>query len=317
MAIGYARPMQKAFFAYPAEPAHHAESIRHACGLANRAGVEIAPWQQVSTIGLSINSVVESTIGSAPFLAADLTYYNFNVLYEIGYAIAKGKPVLPTVNDAVERATERIEELGIFDTIGYLRYQNSDELADSIIDWRTKEWTGDYVRPRDHTKPLFILDTDMKTDFRNHILNTVKNHGVQFRAFDPTETPRWPAGQAIAAISASSGVILPLLGSDIKHHVIHNLRAAFTAGLAVGYGLEPLLIQLNNAPAPVDYRRFVKTQHLVPRQSDMSTNTVKQLCSIIKGREQQIDPGEEDFLVKSISDRLLLRMRAKVLLPTS
>jgi hypothetical protein len=41
------------------------------------------------------------------------------VLYEIGYAIAVGKPVIPTVNIAIAKAVKRIQQIGLFDTIGW------------------------------------------------------------------------------------------------------------------------------------------------------------------------------------------------------
>src|SRR5690606_38231919 len=106
-------------------------------------------------------------------------------------------------------------------------------------------------------QPLFILDSLIKTDFRNHIFHAVDNAHLQFRSFDPAEVPRLTAAQAISDISASAGAILPILSSEIVDADVHNLRASFMLGLCHGYDVDVMAIQYENGPAPMDYRDFI------------------------------------------------------------
>ena len=207
--------------------------------------------------GFKVDDLVREEIRSAALLVADITYPNPNVFYEIGFAIALKKPVLPTVNTSVEKATQRIQRTGIFDTIGWVSYVNADELHDKLHDWTGNSWVDNYIKRKNHSQPLFILDTLVKTDFRNHIFHAVENSGVLYRSYDPAEVPRLTAANAISDVSSAAGVILPLLGAEITDNQGHNLRASFLLGLCHGLEVEALTIQYENSPAPLDYRDFI------------------------------------------------------------
>ena len=189
------------------------DAILGAVELSDAEGLKLKPWQRMRTIGFKIDDLVRTSIDEAAVLIADITYPNPNVFYEMGFAIAIGKPVIPTVNIAIEKAVQRIQTTGIFDTIGWATYTNASDLRDSLRDWPSVSWVSNYVRRKNHSQPLFILDMLVKTDFRNHIFHAVENVHVNFRSFDPAEVPRLTAAQAIADISASAGVIVPIINT--------------------------------------------------------------------------------------------------------
>src|SRR5262249_10351282 len=151
-------------------------------------------------------------------------------------------------------AKEHVNLTGLFDTVGQLRYQNSSELVGRLADYEALAWTHNLTKSKDHTQPLFFLDTLRKIEFRNYIVQSISNSSVQFRKFDPEEVPRLSLTAAIGEISASAGIVIPLISTDIEDWLRHNLRAAFLAGLCHGFGIEPLLIQYEDVPAPVDYK---------------------------------------------------------------
>jgi hypothetical protein len=245
------------FFAYPEGRALVSDAILGAAELAQSKDIRLKLWQKVNITGFKLDNLIRDQIRSADFLAADITYPNCNVVYEIAYAIALGVPVIPTINTAIEKAVSGVIRIGLFDTIGWAQYNNASELNDKIQLWEANAWTGQYIKQKDHGQPLFILDSLKKTDFRNHIFHAVENSHVKYRFFDPTQVPRLTAAQAISEISSSSGVIVPFLDNEITDAAIHNLRAAFVLGLSHGFGIEPLAIQYENGPAPLDYRDFV------------------------------------------------------------
>jgi len=102
-----------------------------------------------------------------------------------------------------------------------------------------------------------LLDSLKKTDFRNHIVHAIENSHVKYRSFDPTQVPRLTAAQAISEISSSSGAIVTILNGEIVDAEIHNYRASFILGLCHGFGIDPLAMQYENNPAPLDYRDFI------------------------------------------------------------
>jgi nucleoside 2-deoxyribosyltransferase len=67
-------------------------------------------------------------IRRASLIVANITTMNFNVLFELGYAIGIRKAVLPVRDSTYERAKKLFDDIGIFDTPGYENFTNSREL---------------------------------------------------------------------------------------------------------------------------------------------------------------------------------------------
>lgn len=232
------------------------DAIRGAAELSG-SGLSLRLWEKLNIVGFKLDNLIRDSIGDAEILVADVTYPNANVYYEIGYATAIGKPVLPTVNTAIAKAVQGVQRTGLFDTIGWATYCNAEELREKLQHWSNAAWSTSYVRRRNYGQPMFILDTLVKTDFRNHIFHAVENSHVQFRTYDPAEVPRLTAAQAIADVSASAGVIVPIIADDIVDSDLHNLRGSFVLGLCHGFQVEALAIQYEHFPAPLDYRDFI------------------------------------------------------------
>lgn len=247
-----------AFFAYPGAKPLVRDAIQGAFSLRADSGIKLKLWENMSILGFKLDNLVRESIDEADFLAADVTYPNHNVYYEIGYAIARGKAVLPTVNVAIKDASEGIRNIGLFDTTGYAAYNNSIELSQRVSSWRAESWINKFPAKRNFSQPLFILDSYKKTDFRNWIFHAVEESGVNYRVYDPAEVPRLTAAQAYSEVSSSSGVVIPLVSPDIVDSEAHNLRAGFVLGIAHGCGIDALVIQYDNGPAPLDYRDFIK-----------------------------------------------------------
>ena len=247
----------RGFFAYPGGHPPIKDAILGAAELSERKQLTLFPWEGMNILGFKLDDLVRKQVADADVLLADVTYPNHNVFYELGFGIALGKPVIPTLSLAINNSVERIQQMGIFDNLGWLSYSNSDELSTALDRWSDVSWSNNYVKPKDHVQPLFVLDTLRKTDFRNHIFNSVENANVNYRSFDPSDGSRLSASKAITEISSSAGVILPLLGSDMVDNQFHNLRAAFLLGLCHGFDIEAMLIQYENSPVPLDYREYV------------------------------------------------------------
>jgi hypothetical protein len=169
--------------------------------------------------------------------------------------------VAPVVNASFADAMIDIQKDGIFDNIGFKSYENSGELASILENPPSTVLIDLHSRGQDANQPLFILDALRKTDFRNAIVSAVKDSKVFYRSFDPIEEPRLSTVYLINEITASAGVVVPLLPSHVDDASRHNLRAAFLSGLSHGLGRNTLLIQRAGADSivPADYRDTVVT----------------------------------------------------------
>jgi len=249
--------MGSAFIAYPSNYRILTESILTAVELCKSQGISLVPWQKMNIIGHKIDDLIRQHLFQVDVLIADITFANPNVFYELGFAAGAGKQILPIVNGSLVGANKEAKEIGLFDTIGWFQYINAEDLSKILTEWPNISWTEKYRRKQNYSQPLFILDSAQKVDFRNYIFHAVDNSSVNYRTYDPIETPRLTAAQAISEISSSAGVIIPLLSDQIVDAPIHNLRAAFLLGLCHGFSVKVLCIQYENTPIPLDYRNFV------------------------------------------------------------
>lgn len=248
---------KSAFIAFPSGQELVEDAIQGAAALQGSRKLDLMPWPTMRIWGLKLDNLIREKITQADAFAADITFPNFNVYYEIGYAIAKDKPFIPLVNTSVLGSRENANRIGFFDTIGWVSYSNADEISDTIDQWQPNSWTNKLRREKDHSQPLFILDSKTKSDFRNYVFSAATNSSVNFRTYDVIETPRLTVDKAIVHVTSSTGLILPLQNELIDGALENNLRVALLAGLSHGYGLEPLIIQYKNSPAPIDFRDFI------------------------------------------------------------
>jgi len=197
-------------------------------------------------------------IEGSSFFAADITQPNFNVTYEIGFAIGRRKPIL-LIRYApltAEQQDDYIAKLGIFDTLGYEKIHNSGQLAPKLLqatDIRPIPITGEPSR----SSPVYLLDALYKTNEIGQVISRLKKTRLRFRSFDPSEQPRLSPHEAIRDVSQSYGVLLTLVPSRFRDSLFHNLRAAFIAGLAAGLDRVTTILQFGDDPVPLDYRDLV------------------------------------------------------------
>lgn len=249
---------QKFFFAYASQPALIGETV-DLCALQakNSTSIELSVWKELEIAGNFLSTAVRSGIDSSEILIADVSVLNFNVYYEIGYAIGRGKGILLVRHSAIRQSDDE-RELGLLDTLGYLPYENSADLLRCI---ETSE-AGHPLEPNQDAlrvkSPVFLLESRVKTDTALRIRSRVKKARLPFRSFDPAEEPRLSALSAIRETSRSAGLVLPLLPTAFEGARAHNLRAAFLAGLGEGLSRIVLLLQEgDHDPVPLDYRDFV------------------------------------------------------------
>ena len=278
-----------AFLAYPSQDALISETLAASAGLSQDEALEIYPWPKLDPIGLKIDDLIRERLDGSNFLIADITIPNFNVYYEIGYAIAQQKPIMLTVFSGKENGEEQARLTGLFDNVGWVTYANSAELVVQSLRWKKEAWVERYKKPRDFLQPLFILDLYIKSNFRQYIFEGIKNRSVNHRSFDPFESPRLTVANAIGEISASSGCILPLVRQGDRNFEVHNLRVAFLAGCAHGMNLDPLIIQYDKSPAPLDYRDFIKN---TKGQAETHRH-IEDYCAQVLIRNQRASNREE------------------------
>ncbi len=284
------------FVAYPSNIHIIVDTIRGA--VEQCINPKLTTWEELDIPGKFIATEITNKIDSSDFVIADVTRLNFNVAYEIGYGIGKGKRVLLIKNRAVQESLPTIKDVGIFDTIGYKEYSTSFELLNFLQNL-------DDVRPiyvtekRNEKSPIYLVQPKTKTDYDGTITSDIKKSHLYFRSFDPVETSRLAGPEAIQNVAESYGVILHFLPEEHVDSLIHNMRSAFVAGLSDGMGKRSLFIQTGETPIPIDYRDFI-TQCRFPNEFKEAISSLAERVYEDRSSTNIISAKKDDSLIEAI-----------------
>lgn len=249
-----------AFVAYPSSPKELGATIRDAVAVANieQALVQYQTWEHNDISGRPLTGSILASIENAHILVADVTRLNVNVVYEVGYAIGAKIRVRLVRNSTITSDDNVVLRTGIFDTLGHDRYASADELATLLcqpIDFsplKTDEET-------DRKAPVYLLECPVRTPEMARIVARVKKARLFYRSFTPSEDARLSAIDAIRHVAKSIAVLIPLLSPEFEDASVHNIRAAFVAGLAHGMSKKTLVLQDGRHLVPLDLRDAVET----------------------------------------------------------
>ena len=220
--------MATVFIAYPSKP-ELSEVMRQVQGRIT-SDLTVVTWERPDLGGHELIAPIVSAIKECDFVAADITQLNFNVTYELGFAIGLGKRVIPIRYSAYDLDNEPIQLIGIFDTLVRQDYKDPDSLAALL----QKASFGQRIAtnyPPD-PNPLYIVLPTFKVGSLEQIKERALRTGLRANQYDPIETARLGAGEAVRRVASSTGVIVPLIAPDVREASVHNIRAAFVAGLA-------------------------------------------------------------------------------------
>lgn len=283
------------FYAYASSPAEIGQTIELAV---KTSKVNVETWKALDIPGHFISEQVLEGIDNCDFLVADISVLNFNVTYEIGYAIGRQKRILLTKNRSIKEGNPSIRDVGIFDTLGYEEYQNSAELS-GFIDSANLTNPNKISNKVNNQSPVYLLEGLHKTDWASRIISRIKKARFLFRSFDPSEQPRLSANEAIEQVSQSHGIVVPLLSSNSVDSEIHNMRGAFIAGLADGMEKALCILQHGDSPVPVDYRDFVCISY---HPNDINEHIAEFAAKVAESFQKESTPlsANEDTFLQSV-----------------
>jgi hypothetical protein len=254
-------PPFSGFFAYPSSPGQIGQTIKSALDLLkpDRASPQVSGWEENDIAGRFLAQPIMQHINDADFLIADITRLNFNVVFEIGYAIGKEKRVILVRNSALTPDATLVREVGIFDTLGYKEYSQTADLAAIIRGIEDVHSLPVSTFTINVGSPVYVVVPRIKTDAEVRLTGRLKKARLQFRSFDPEEQGRLAAQDAIENVAQSHGVVVSLLSRERVDAAPHNFRSAFVAGMTMALERSLLFLQEGEDPVPLDYRDLVSS----------------------------------------------------------
>lgn len=247
-------------FLYPAEPGVISSAIENAIALLaeRNSDQHYRSWRAVDTAGRIIFCEVCKAIRGAKVVVADVTTLNFNVLFEIGYAIGLGIPVIPIRDPDYAPNATAFGQLGIIDTIGYEKFSNSEQLTETLqaVIPNARPLHSEY--PINTDQPVYVIKSSVSNEGQIKLLSALDKSSMPYRSFDPQESARMSAHDAIRNAIQSRGVITNLSSPNRPSALVDNSRCAFVAGVAMAAKRHVLMIQEELVAQPIDYRDVVQ-----------------------------------------------------------
>jgi len=258
--------MKTGFFAYSSKLASCSQSVEPAIQEINDGGVtKIQSWTGLDINGVFIIDPILNAIDQADYFCADLTGLNDNVLFELGYAIAKRKPIWLINDPSIIKAQTRVKQFGLLTNIGYSAYTNSTTIVqcfykDQPYD-KTHDVLVDYIKNvtgKNEAFPILFLKGQVDTNYSRSIISSIKEFKLPFVLDDPVEnksqTFAWYFQRSINA----AALVTEFSSTERSGYDFHNSKCSLISGLCLGLGLKLLMVSEEPYDVPVDYGELLQ-----------------------------------------------------------
>ena len=103
-----------AFFVYPGDPPQIAAAVEETIRLLPHPYHDARGWKTLPVAGQIIFCEICKAMREADTIVADVSTLNFNLMFEVGFAIGLGISVIPVRDTNYSRDKRAFEELGVF-----------------------------------------------------------------------------------------------------------------------------------------------------------------------------------------------------------
>ncbi len=255
----------RAFYAYASLPEEVCRTVADTIKLANEidGGLRIVDWTELRIAGKLVIYEVCKNIAEADLFICDLSTHNHNVLFELGYAIAKRKLVWITVNEEYADAKQRYRYLKPITTVGYIGYKSAYELRNKLL--REYKALGSLTtildahiniiqsRKERVEDSLFYMKSWTETP-ESIALDRILYKSKLRPIYDD---PQQGTGQSLAYYidhTFHATAVLAHLSSSADGNSVNDAKYALAAGLAHGFDKPLLMLAHTPHESPIDYR---------------------------------------------------------------
>lgn len=256
------------FVAYPSKPISLAETIESAIEeIKGGQVVDIEGWKSKSVSGKFIMVEICKAIESCDIFICDLTTLNHNVLFELGYAIAKKKRIWILLDPSIKDSKLDYEKFKLLTTVGYKPYSNSQEIEANF--YKDKPWDDlentiykdaiESIMTTRKQDTLLYLKSGIETESSIKLSQTVNDSKIPKIVDDPNEVRTQSLSWYAKETSNAFAVVAHSLSSTHIGWRLHNAKNSFVSGLAFGFGKNLLMLAHDPYDAPIDYRELLKT----------------------------------------------------------
>ena len=292
---------QKAFFAYPSFPPSLSETIEEAIDQINKGQlVQVISWKNLGVNGKYIISEILKIIDECPIFMCDLTNLNFNVLFELGYAIAKNKKIWICIDLSTSNSKDQFNKFSLLNDIGYCQYTNSRQIIEKFYADQPQSNINDTLynqffenilnirnEPIDNDKvmnTLFYIKSSISTNASIALTRELDNSFFDIKVHDPVEVVTVTFVWYLRYIVSTFGTVVHLMSEEQEGSFLHNARNSLFSGIAVGFGKNLLMLAQDPFDSPIDYKQYLR----VHSTANECRKYIQEWVAFVENQTQQI-----------------------------
>lgn len=258
------------FFGYSSEPELSREAIYNAVReLDTVADLSVTSWEDLFVDGRVIIDSITDKIDASRCCAFDISTLNSNVLFELGYAIARKKQIWLLLEQGDSQSKENWSQFGLLADVSYVLWDNSQTIKSKYLASRPDQYTGSFfereIEPHldvHMSGSLFYAPSFHYTESVRVIdrrLELERHRGIHIITADPRESPIYSIDWFASKIYGSDATVLHFEAPRRDASNFHNARSALIGGLARGLERPLLMLAEEDYSPPLDYRNMLRT----------------------------------------------------------
>ena len=257
----------KAFFAYPSQSPLR-EAIQEAVHDLNAGRqVSIQTWEECQSSGKVIISTICDAIDRSELFFADLTTMNPNVMFELGYAIARDRRIWLIFDDTYTSEKSMFDQLKVLTTVGHVRCCNSKDIVSGFYQDNPVAEIKNTIFRRE-IEPILEPDRShnvlyLKSLHENQAAMRVsrlleQRLSKKVTVDDPRESTVHTLAWYGSHVFNCSGLICHFMSPDRKDAYLQTARHSLVCGMAHGFRKPLLMLAEGDFRGPIDYRDRLK-----------------------------------------------------------
>ncbi len=253
------------FFAYGSAPHSIPATIKAAIESINKGQpTTLFSWENLEIGGKYIVQEICDKIDDSDFFCADITTINPNVMFELGFAIARDKRIWLVRDDSYVDSKAEFEQLRLLTTVGYRSYTNAGQIINGFVtdnphltleDTIFRKSIEPLLGPSKTHVPFLYLKSRHDTEGSVRVSRVMDGLTPKPILDDPRESSVQPLYWYGQKILHAPGVLVHLLSPKREGSKLTNARYALVCGLAKGFDTRLLMLtEQDGILAPMDYR---------------------------------------------------------------
>ena len=293
----------RAFFAYPNDR-RISETITAFAQKVNESGhLLIETWEQMQIGGKLLIAEICKKIDDSDLFCADITRLNPNVLFEIGFAIARKKRAWLIRDSTIPAENADFKQFRVLTTMGYREYLNSGDILASFYRDRPYESLAETVYDQviepslrysagEHLLYLkSYYEDEASVKVTQYLASELNRKQIPLLIDDPREASVQPLSWYATNVYGANAVLCHLTTVERENSKLQNAKHALVAGMAHGFDVPVLLLIENDLFGPTDYRdllvSFRTPKDAVSKVAKFVEPLVKEKQQVTENRRQE------------------------------